>query len=84
MILDAVIGAFIAPVSYLFMMIQSFTFEISADVFNGLYTLFANIGYIFPIAGLFPIFVVTFTLKGLQISWALLIRIKSFIPTMGA
>lgn len=58
--------------------------EIQYDNFQGLQVLFANLGYIFPMEQLFTILVVSIGLKSLQIVWAVILRLKSFIPTMGA
>lgn len=59
-------------------------FSIPDNVFNGFNTFLFNVGYIIPIKALIPILVSSFTISFFQIAWALVIRIKSFIPTMGA
>lgn len=59
-------------------------FSIPDNVFNGFNTFLFNVGYIIPIKALMPILVSSFAISTLKIMWALIIRIKSFIPTMGA
>lgn len=54
------------------------------NVFNGIDTFLSNVGYVIPITALMPILVSSLALSSSKIAWALIIRIKSFIPTMGA
>lgn len=54
------------------------------NVFNGINTFLSNVGYVIPIRALMPILISSLSISTFKISWALLIRIKSFIPTMGA
>lgn len=61
----------------------TFSVEINEGVFDGLKHLFACIGF-FPILQLMPILIAILSLRGARVLWALIIRIKSFIPTMGA
>lgn len=62
----------------------SLSISIPDDVFNGFNSIFSNLGYIFPIKGLLVIISISISIKVFQIVWALILRIKSFIPTMGA
>lgn len=57
--------------------------SIPDGVFDGLNSIFNLLGYAFPISGLLVILILSFTIKTFQITWSLIIRIKSFIPTMG-
>lgn len=59
-------------------------FFIPDNIFNGINTFVCNVGYVLPIKALMPILVSSFTISTFKIVWALVIRIKSFIPTMGA
>ena len=63
--------------------LPSFEVAIPDGVFDGLRTLFAVIGW-FPLAQLLPILGVSIALSSARMVWARVIRIKSFIPTMGA
>lgn len=58
--------------------------SIPDNVFNGLDSIFNCLGFIFPISGLLMILTLSFTIKSFQIIWSIILRIKSFIPTMGS
>jgi hypothetical protein len=62
----------------------SITLSIPDNIFDGLNSIFNCLGYIFPISGLLLILGISFSIKSIQIIWAIILRIKSFIPTMGA
>lgn len=64
--------------------ISSISLSIPDNIFEGLNSIFNCLGFLFPISGLLIILGTSFSIKGFQIIWALIIRIKSFIPTMGA
>jgi len=64
--------------------LENVSIEIPADIFEGLNSIFSCLGFMFPIAGLMLILLVSFSIKAFQIIWALVIRIKSFIPSMGS
>lgn len=53
------------------------------DAFEALKKILLNIGYIVPLSSLIPILVISFTLDHFTAIWALILRIKSFIPTFG-
>lgn len=57
--------------------------EIPEDVFNGLTGFLSNVAYIFPIKGLLTILIFSAVLDLFTANWALILRIKSFIPSMG-
>ncbi len=63
---------------------EGISISIPDNVFNGLNSILGCLGFIFPIKGLLLIFTISFAIKSFQVIWALIIRIKSFIPTMGA
>jgi len=62
----------------------SISLSIPSNIFDGLNSIFNCLGFIFPISGLLVILGVSFTIKNFQIIWSLILRIKSFIPSMGA
>lgn len=62
---------------------QGLSLSLPDNIFNGLNSIFGCLGYIFPIGGLLVILGISFTIKNFQIIWAIILRIKSFIPTMG-
>lgn len=62
----------------------SISLSIPSNIFDGLNSIFNCLGFIFPISGLLVILGVSFTINNFQIIWSLILRIKSFIPSMGA
>lgn len=85
MIFDAILG-FICAVPN--MLLNSLTsmgeIWIPEGTFNWWYNIFSTLSYVFPIWSLINIILTSFAIKGLQIGWSLLLRAKSFIPTMGS
>ena len=64
--------------------IDAISISIPDNIFNGLNSIFSCLGYVFPVSGLLVILSLSFLIKNFQIIWSLILRIKSFIPTMGA
>ena len=62
----------------------NFSLEIPQAFYNGFKDLLSCIGWIFPMTALLPIILFSFQLQIARIAWAIVLRIKSFIPTMGA
>lgn len=58
--------------------------SIPDNVFNGIETFVCNVAYVFPIKMLLPIIFISVSVDVFNITWSLIIRIKSFIPSMGA
>ena len=83
MITDTLLKLLTMPVIILIESVSVIGFTIPVGVFNGLLLLSENLGYIFPISSLLPIFVLKILLRNARIVWAMVIRVKSFIPTMG-
>lgn len=54
------------------------------DAFQNLKSSMQTLGYILPIEGLLPILVTKISVKVARVVMAVVIRVKSFIPTMGA
>lgn len=63
---------------------STISLTIPDNIFEGLNSIFNCLGFLFPISGLLIILGTSFSIKSIQIVWAIIIRIKSFIPTMGA
>lgn len=83
MITDAILTWFLVLPNLLIESLPVVSISIPDNVFDGLDKLCAFLGW-FPIAQLMPILYYSITLSLFQAAWALIIRIKSFIPTMGA
>lgn len=58
-------------------------FEIPDVAFQEFYDIISSLTWALPVVALMPILVISFALQGFKIAWALILRIKSFIPTMG-
>lgn len=84
MITEALINVFLFLPKLLLQALPDVDISIPKDVFDTLQNFLLNLEYIFPIVELLPILVISISLSLFKIAWALVIRIKSFIPTMGA
>lgn len=59
-------------------------FSIPDNAFAGLEYIFSGVAYFLPVKALLPIVLVDFSISSFHIVWSIILRIKSFIPTMGA
>lgn len=84
MITDKIIDVLLALPLLLIDSLPEVDFKIPDNVMNGVSVFLLNLGYFVPFKELMPILVISLSVKIFQIAWALVIRIKSFIPTMGA
>lgn len=55
-----------------------------SSYFNIAKMLFEFVGYVLPVGTIVNIFIASILLGSSHILWAIVLRIKSFIPTMGA
>lgn len=53
-------------------------------IFSFLDWMLPSLNYWLPISALLPIIVIELAVMGFKIIWAIILRVKSFIPTMGA
>ncbi len=84
MILKMIIDVFMKAPELLLQLIPVIDLIIPKEVFNIFSFIFNGIGYLLPVKALLPILITDISLDFLRIAFALIIRIKSFIPTMGA
>lgn len=84
MITDFIINVFCAIPNLLLDNIEVITLEIPENIFNGFDSILNLLGFMFPVSGLLPILIISFSIKSFQLIWSLVLRIKSFIPTMGS
>ena len=86
MITDAIINAFLFVPYLLLSGISSFNFNLTfpADMFEIIKDITCGVVYVLPVARLFVLFQITIALYTFKIAVALVVRAKSFIPTMGA
>lgn len=83
MITDTIINIFLALPRNLLALLPDVNFELPDVAFQELFDIISCLTWALPVVALMPILVISFMLQGFKIAWALLIRIKSFIPTMG-
>lgn len=84
MITELIINFIFLPVNALISLLPDVSFSIPKEAFDGLNNILGLLGFMFPIKGLLAILGISISIKLFHIIWALVIRIKSFIPTMGA
>lgn len=84
MITDTIINIFLALPRNLLSLLPDVNLELPDVAFQELFDIISSLTWALPVVALMPILVISFMLQGFKIAWSLLIRIKSFIPTMGA
>lgn len=84
MIIDIILSSICALPLLLLDKIPSIQITIPDGVFDWLLSMSRALGYLLPIKALMPILVISFGISAFKISWAIILRVKSFIPTMGA
>ncbi len=84
MIVTIIINLLLALPTFLLSLLPDNVVTLPDNVFNIMHEVFYGIGYVLPMAGLASIMVISTALIGMQITWSIILRIKSFIPTMGA
>ena len=83
MIIDAFLRLLTAPVLLLLDTLTTYTFTIPSGVFNGLSVLARDLGYLFPITAIVPIIGIKIGLRIFSLFWTIVLKVKSFVPTMG-
>lgn len=84
MIVDFFLEQLTAFPMFLLSLLPTVGVGIPDNVFNWLFDIANAVGYLLPIKGLLGILALSLTIKGVQIGWSILLRVKSFIPMMGA
>ena len=84
MITKAILYALCSPVLLLLDLLPSVSVTLPNDIFSSMDSLFSALGFILPMTTLCIIIASKITLKLAKITIAFVVRIKSFIPTMGA
>lgn len=85
MVTDAIINALcFVPYKILSSLpLPDIEFALPDDVFNGILQFIQTVAYIMPVKGLLVWVTFTILLDNFRIIWAFILRVKSFIPTMG-
>lgn len=84
MIIDSILNLIFGPLALLLDLLPDLDLEIPNDIYGPLEDAFEGVSYVFPIVPLLPIIISSTALSVFRVVWACVIRIKSFIPTMGA
>lgn len=84
MITKAILYTLCSPVLLLLDLLPSVSVTLPNDIFSSMDSLFSSLGFILPMTTLCIIISSKITLKLAKITIAFVVRIKSFIPTMGA
>lgn len=84
MIIDLILMALTSIPLALLEILPDVTIEIPQGVFDWLITTCNAVGYFLPLKYLMPIFAIVMSINLFKISWAIALRVKSFIPTMCA
>ena len=83
MIIDAILDLILSIPIVLLEALPDIDLEISENVFNGMET-FWQCCLCFASCSALPILIISNALMLFRVAWAIVIRVKSFIPTMGA
>lgn len=84
MIIDAIFSVILAIPNALLDSIPNVSLSFASDSMSYLNSVLAYIGYFLPITQLIPLMVIELAVMVLKIVWAIVLMVKSFIPTMGA
>lgn len=84
MIFMSFIKVILTPISALFSILPTISvdFTFLEDYKSLLVTIFGLVGYFLPIAAIFPIIIANIFIDLFTIAMSILVRIKSFIPSM--
>lgn len=83
MITESILKFVFLPVTALISLLPDISFSIPENIFEGLRDILGVLGFIFPIKGLLIILATSISINSFHIIWALILRLKSFIPTEG-
>lgn len=84
MITKAILYVICSPILLLLDLLPSVSVTLPNDIFASMDSLFSSLGFILPMTSLCIIIASKITLKLAKITMALIVRIKSFVPTMGS
>lgn len=86
MITDLIINVLLGLPYLLLSSLEPLDFNIKFpdDIFEILKDLCVGVAYVLPVARLMPILITRIGIAIFKICWASVIRVKSFIPTMGS
>ena len=84
MIVDAFINLLLAPIKLLLSSLPTIGVSMPTGVFDALIDTMAFIGYMLPVDTIITCFSIRLGMSAFRQVIAIIVRIKSFIPTMGS
>lgn len=86
MITDLIINAFLFLPLLLLTGLETldFNFSFPEGVYDTLYNISKGVAFVLPLKFLLSIFAIKLSIHAFRLVWSIVIRVKSFIPTMGA
>jgi hypothetical protein len=83
MITESILNIFMFIPRIIIGLLPTIPAKIPENVFSTVDNLLYGIGYVLPMTALAPIFIISFAIDGFRVIMAIIVRIKSFIPTLG-
>lgn len=83
MITELILIPFIFLAKLIIAILPDFTISFPENVLHGINVISQNVGYILPLAGLIKIFNIYLSFQIFRFGFSVVLRVKSFIPTMG-
>lgn len=84
MIWEKILSFLLSGVMSLLDLLPDLDLNFAAGGFDVVKDILYGVNYFIPFKSVFPILFLSASITGFRIVWALVLRIKSFIPTMGA
>ena len=84
MIIDALFSVLLAPIKLLLSALPTIGYSLPDGIFNSIVDTFAFIGYVLPIESILMCLSIRLALISFRATMAVVVRVKSFIPTMGS
>ena len=83
MITESIIDMFLLLPSLIISALPPLDISIPSNLFDTVTSVFYGLGYVLPLVGLAPIVGMELAISFFKIVIAIVLRVKSFIPTMG-
>lgn len=82
-ITDAILNVIFLPVLALLQLLPAMDISLDSSIYDGLSAITANVGYVLPMSALAVMWGIKIAIRSFGFIWTILLKIKSFIPTMG-
>jgi hypothetical protein len=83
MIIEKILEVVLGVANWLLDLLPDLSFDLPTGFIAVIGNIFYGINYFVPINQVLPILVISFGITGFRIVYATILRLKSFIPTMG-